>query len=50
MAAELLNILMTCSQQTNNLLIGTVAHSKPDDLRRRTENNAQTKKILVARD
>jgi len=50
MATELLNILTTCSQQTNDLLIGTVAHSKPDDLRRCASNNAQTKKILVARD
>ena len=50
MAVELLNILMACSQQMNDLLIGTVAHRKPDDLRRRASKNAQTKKVLVARD
>ncbi|HSL06165.1 MAG TPA: hypothetical protein VK901_21835, partial [Nitrospiraceae bacterium] len=50
MTTELLNTLTTCSQQTNDLLIGTVAHSKPDSLRRRAANNAQAKEILVARD
>jgi len=50
MAIELLNMLTTCSQQTNDFLIGTVAHSKPNNLWRRASNNAQTKKILVARD
>ena len=47
---KLFDILVACPQETDYLIVGTVAHRKPHDLRRRTSNNAQTKKVLVARD